>query len=163
MDTPLVKRDTEILSGALCFTGTRVPVKNLLSKTSPASRASEPWPCWRPRASGWLPMRLLLDECVPARLRRALPAHAVSTVVMQGWSGVQNGALLALAAREFDAFITVDKNLPYQQNASQLPVAVVVLDAVSNELMHLLPLVPALEVVLATLQPRSYQCVRSEP
>jgi len=53
-------------------------------------------------------MRLLLDECVPARLRRALPSHDVSTVVVEGWSGVKNGKLLALAAQRFDAFITVD-------------------------------------------------------
>jgi predicted nuclease of predicted toxin-antitoxin system len=73
-------------------------------------------------------MRLLLDECVPARLRRSLPSHQVSTVVQEGWSGVKNGKLLALAATGFDAFITVDKNLSYQQNTSDLPVAVLVLD-----------------------------------
>ena len=81
-------------------------------------------------------MRLLLDECVPARLRKALPSHQVSTVGLEGWSGVKNGKLLALAASKFDAFITVDKNLPYQQNTSSLPVAVVVLDALSNELPY---------------------------
>ena len=69
-------------------------------------------------------MRLLLDECVPARLRKSLPSHQVSTVVQEGWSGVKNGKLLALAATGFDAFITVDKNLSYQQNTSNLPVAV---------------------------------------
>ena len=78
-------------------------------------------------------MRLLLDECVPARLRRALLSHQVSTVVIEGWSGIKNGKLLALAAASFDAFITVDKNLPYQQNMAALPIAVLVLDAVSNE------------------------------
>ena len=68
-------------------------------------------------------MRLLLDECVPARLSRALPSHPVSTVVRKGWSGIKNGRRLALAAAEFDVFITVDKNLPYQQNTSALPLA----------------------------------------
>ena len=61
-------------------------------------------------------MRLLLDECVPARLRKALPSHEVSTVGLEGWSGIKNGKLLALAAAGFDALVTVDKNLPYQQN-----------------------------------------------
>ena len=61
-------------------------------------------------------MRLLLDESVPAKLRRSLSSHEVRTVVEMGWSGVRNGKLLALAASQFDAFITVDKNLPYQQN-----------------------------------------------
>ena len=93
-------------------------------------------------------MRLLLDEGVPARLRKALPSHQVSTVPQEGWSGVKNGKLLALAAARFDAFITVDKNLPYQQSTSTLPVSVFVLDAVSNELPYLLPLVPELEAAL---------------
>ena len=101
-------------------------------------------------------MRLLLDESVPSRLRRSLPDHAVRTVVEMGWSGVKNGKLLALAADEFDAFITVDKNLPYQQNLATLPVAIVVLDAESNELPALLPLVPQLLRALSSMKPRTY-------
>lgn len=85
-------------------------------------------------------MRLLLDESVPYRLRRSLPAHSIKTVVEMGWSGVKNGALLTLAAAEFDAFITVDRNLPYQQNMATLPIAVVVLMAHSNELQLFFPL-----------------------
>jgi predicted nuclease of predicted toxin-antitoxin system len=108
------------------------------------------------RVSALQLMRLLLDECVPARLRRALPSHQVSTVGVEGWSGIKNGKLLALAAANFDAFITVDKNLPYQQNTTKLPVAVIVLDALSNELSYLLPLVPILEVTLSTLVKGSY-------
>jgi predicted nuclease of predicted toxin-antitoxin system len=101
-------------------------------------------------------MRLLLDECVPTRLRRSLPSHHVSTVVHENWSGIKNGKLLALAAESFDAFITVDKNLPYQQNTAALPVAVIVLDAVSNELPFLLPLLPALERELNSLKRGTY-------
>ena len=101
-------------------------------------------------------MRLLLDESVPSRLRRSLVGHEVRTVVDMGWSGVKNGELLALAATEFDAFITVDKNLPYQQNLAMLPVAVIVLDAPSIELPALLPLLPALERVLASLNRKTY-------
>ncbi len=74
-------------------------------------------------------MRLLLDECVPARFGRALPSHQVPTVVREGWSGIKNGKLLALAAGRFDVLVTVDKNLSYQQDTRNLPVAVVVLDA----------------------------------
>ena len=107
-------------------------------------------------------MRLLLDECVPARLRKALPSHEVTTVGQAGWSGIKNGKLLALAAASFDAFITVDKNLPYQQNAASLPIAVLVLDAVSNELTYLLPLVPALERELSNLGTRRYVLVGAE-
>ncbi len=107
-------------------------------------------------------MRLLLDECVPVRLRKALPSHSVSTVTQAGWSGVKNGQLLALAAASFDAFVTVDKNLPYQQNSANLPIAVLVLDGLSNELPSLLPLIPALEAALARLAPKSYVLVKAE-
>ena len=107
-------------------------------------------------------MRLLLDECVPARLRKALSAHQVSTVVQQGWSGAKNGKLLALAATKFDVFITVDKNLPYQQNTSTLPVTVVVLDAISNELDYLLPLIPALEIALLRHKLGSYVLIDAD-
>ncbi|THJ25124.1 MAG: hypothetical protein CAF45_002005 [Nitrospira sp. CG24E] len=103
-------------------------------------------------------MRLLLDESVPSRLRRALPTHEVRTVVEMSWSGIKNGKLLVLVASDFDAFSTVDKNLPYRQNLIELPIAVVVLDAVSSELPALLPLVPNLERELAALIPRT--CVR---
>ena len=89
-------------------------------------------------------MGLLLDESIPVKLRRSLPNHDVRTVVEMGWSGVKNGELLAFAATEFDAFVTVDKNLPYQQNLTTLPVAVVVLDAASNEVPR-----PAATVAIA--------------
>jgi hypothetical protein len=105
-------------------------------------------------------MRLLLDECVPARLGKALSGHDVSTVGGAGWSGIKNGRLLALAATRFDAFITVDKNLPCQQNAAVLPIAVVVLDAVSNELAYLLPLMPKLQAALHQLKPCSCVLIR---
>jgi predicted nuclease of predicted toxin-antitoxin system len=108
-------------------------------------------------------MRLLLDESIPSRFRRALPSHMVRTVVEMGWSGVKNGRLWALAANQFDAFITVDKNLPYQQNLGTLPIAVVVLDAGSIELPALPQLIPALEVKLASLQPRAYAFISEAP
>ena len=101
-------------------------------------------------------MRLLLDESVPRRFRQSLTDHLVKTVVEMGWGGVKNGKLLALAASEFDAFLTVDKNLPYQLNLASLPISVIVLGAVSNELSSLLPLLPELEEALARLKPCSY-------
>jgi len=70
-----------------------------------------------------------------------------------GWGGAKNGALLVLAAKEFDAFLTVDKSLPYQQNVANLPIAVIVVEAHSNEFAALLPLVHNLEQVLGRLQP----------
>jgi len=76
-----------------------------------------------------------------------------------GWSGVKNGELLALAGAGFDAFVTVDKSMPFQQNLSTLPIALVVLDSVSNELHVLLALLPRLEQELANLKPKSYVLV----
>lgn len=100
-------------------------------------------------------MRLLLDESVPRRLRRSLPTHAVRTVGEMGWEGIKNGELLARAAVEFDAFVTVDKNLEYQQNINALPISVIVLHAQSNELPYLIPLMPELEEAVAVLPPRT--------
>jgi hypothetical protein len=54
-------------------------------------------------------MRVLLDECVPERLRAELTGHAVRTVAEMGWSGIKNGQLLQRAATEFDCFLTVDR------------------------------------------------------
>lgn len=65
-------------------------------------------------------MRLLLDESVPAKPRRHLPDHDVRTAVEMGWSGVKNGRLLALAGQHFDVLITVDKNMPFQQDLRTL-------------------------------------------
>ena len=73
-----------------------------------------------------------------------------------GWSGLKNGELLALAAADFDAFVTVDKNLSHQQNLSTLPISVVLLDSYSNELAVLLPLVPDLEQALSSLASKTF-------
>jgi hypothetical protein len=72
------------------------------------------------------------------------------------WGGIRNGELLVRAANEFDALVTVDKNLQFQQNLDALPIAVIVLDAKSNELPYLLPLIPKLEEALANLRPRTF-------
>ncbi len=87
-------------------------------------------------------MRVLFDECLPTRkLRPAFRDHDVASVQEMGWSGVTNGKLLALAELEFDAFITVDSNLRYQQNTPNVDLLIVVLRAPSNRLEDLLPLV----------------------
>ena len=57
-------------------------------------------------------MRVILDECLPRRLGLELSGHLVSTVPLAGWAGVSNGKLLARIAGNYDAFVTVDKNLP---------------------------------------------------
>lgn len=89
-------------------------------------------------------MRLLLDESLPWRLARLLEGHAVESVQRAGWAGVKNGELLKLASSRFDAFITADQNLQYQQNLSALPLTVFVLAARSTAFADLAPLIPEL-------------------
>ena len=95
-------------------------------------------------------MKLLLDECIDRKLAREFPDYDVKTVPQMGWAGVQNGQLLALAEAEFDIFITVDRNLSFQQNLPQFNIAVIVLQAPSNRLADLKPLAPEVLAILAT-------------
>ena len=97
-------------------------------------------------------MRVILDECLPRRLGFELAGHVVATVASAGWAGVSNGNLLARIAGNYDAFVTVDKNLPAQQRTTPLPFGVIVLRARSNQLADLRPLVPQLLVALAALK-----------
>jgi PIN like domain len=90
-----------------------------------------------------LPMRVLLDECVPRALRSDIPGHEVKTVAEMGWAGVKNGELMRLAAGQFDVLLTVDRNLEYQQNFAALSLAVIVVHAPSNDIAALRPLMPA--------------------
>ena len=98
-------------------------------------------------------MRLLLDECVPKRLQRELHGHDAQTVQDMGWAGIKNGALLRLADGQFDALLTVDQGIRYQQNLSGLTISVVVMVAPSNDVDDLRPLLPAVEEALAELRP----------
>ena len=98
-------------------------------------------------------MRVLLDECLPRRLKRHLIGHDGRTVPEAGWAGKKNGELLRLATGAVDAFITIDGNLTYQQNIASLPFGVIVLSAPTNRLEELLPLVPDILTALASLGP----------
>ncbi len=105
-------------------------------------------------------MKLLLDENLPHQMRLELPGHDVYTVAYMGWSGVGNGDLLLRAAGEgFDALITNDRGLEYQQDLSNLPVSVVVMLIPANTIEAIRPIYPALVAALAGLQPRSFVSV----
>lgn len=96
-------------------------------------------------------MRVLLDECVPNRLGRFLSRHVFVTVPQAGWAGITNGDLLRLASRDFDVFVTVDRNLAFQQNPANLPLPVIVIHSRSNKLSDMQPHVPALRQTLSSL------------
>ena len=98
-------------------------------------------------------MRILLDECVDWRLARLLAGHQAQTARQMGWSTVKNGELLALAAADIDAFVTVDRNMALQQGLRQHDVAVLVLRAKRSRLADLRPLVPALLAALPRAKP----------
>lgn len=98
-------------------------------------------------------MRILLDECLPRRLKAQFPGHVVRTVPEAGWAGKKNGELLRAASGNVDVFITVDSNLAYQQHLINLPFAVIVLSAHSNRLQDLIPLVPEVLAALVSIEP----------
>jgi predicted nuclease of predicted toxin-antitoxin system len=99
-------------------------------------------------------VRVLLDECIDWRLSRDLAGHEVKTARQVGWTSIKNGELLALAAAHFDVFVTVDRNLSFQQR-EPYPLAVVVLRAKTNRLADLRALVPELLAALSAEMPRT--------
>jgi hypothetical protein len=101
-------------------------------------------------------VKLLLDHCVPARFAAELSGHEVHAAVALGFELLRNGALLRAGAEAgFDALITVDQNLRYQQNLATLPLAVVVVCAVSNDINELRRLTPQVLAAISVLRPRT--------
>ena len=95
-------------------------------------------------------MKILLDECLNWRLKGEFESHDVFTVQDMGWSGIVNGQLLTKASEEgFEVFVTIDKNLKFQQNLKKYKVAVVVLQTRLNRMEYVRPLIP---IVLSQLK-----------
>ncbi len=88
-------------------------------------------------------MKLLLDENLPVKLKNFFPSKfLVSTVSEQGWSGKKNGELLRLMiSRDFEALVTIDKNLRYQQNIKNTSILIIILNAPDNKIKTLEPFV----------------------
>ena len=106
-------------------------------------------------------MRVLLDECVPRNLRGELPGHEVRTVAEMGWAGTRNGILLKRAAVEFDAFLTVDQGIEFQQHLSGVNLAVIVMAARSNDVDDLRPLMPRVLAAIASTSAGRIAVVRA--
>ena len=98
-------------------------------------------------------MRILLDECLPRELADELVGHEVRTVGRIGWAGKKNGELLRLAATQFDAFVTADRSLTYQQDVRGLNLGVVTLVAHNNKIETLRSLIPRLRQALRKVKP----------
>ena len=97
-------------------------------------------------------MKVLLDECLPRPLRHDLTGHDVRTVQQMGWAGTKNGALLQRVASAFDVFITVDRNLEYQQTLTEQGFGTVILFARSTTIEELRLLMARVLEALATIQ-----------
>ena len=86
-------------------------------------------------------MRLLLDECIPRKLKNSLQSHECRSVSEEGWAGKKNGELLSLAEDSgFQVFPTIDRGIEYQQNLRPRRIAVLLIRTKSNRLADLLPL-----------------------
>ena len=99
-------------------------------------------------------MTILFDEDTPYPLKRHLTDHAVTTVPLMGWAGIQNGKLLALIqGGGFDVLLTCDQNMEHQQNLSAQPFATIVFRVPNKKMETLLPLVPQLLTLLPMVLP----------
>jgi hypothetical protein len=98
-------------------------------------------------------MRILLDECVHAGIKKAFPGHAVQTVSEMGWNGVKNGKLLALIDGNFDLFLTIDQNIRHQQNLANLPFAMLFISVPNNMIDSYLPLFDLMKETVHDLKP----------
>ena len=104
-------------------------------------------------------MRVLLDECVPKRLGADLKGHEVSTAYEAGFAGLKNGQLLRAASESFGCFLTVDRNLQFQQKPGPLPLSVVVVAASNNRYETLVSLVPAMLDAMSNIAPGELRVV----
>jgi predicted nuclease of predicted toxin-antitoxin system len=100
-------------------------------------------------------MRVLLDECAPKQLRTFLIEHGYEcrTVQESGWTGKENGELLALADSKFDVLVTIDKGIQYQQNMTGRSIAIVIIRGHSNRVVDLARLFPECAEALKSVQP----------
>ena len=98
-------------------------------------------------------MRILLDECVNAGVRRAFDGHAVRTVSELGWRSSQDGPLLELAQKQFNVFVTIDRNLERQNNLKKYNLGFVIVSVRSNEISSFLPIFDKIKEAAETVRP----------
>jgi len=103
-------------------------------------------------------LNILLDECVDRRLRGYLTGHRVKTVQECGWSGLENGELMAVIRAQFEVFITFDKNLLHQQNITKYPMAFMVVARPSQNSDDLRPM--AEKIILALPSTKIGTCIQ---
>lgn len=110
-------------------------------------------------------MRLLIDECLPRRVKFlfADAGHECETVRDAGFSGKENGELLALADKDFDVLVTIDRNIPFQQNLAGKRIAILIIRAASGDLDDIRPHVPQAIAALKSIKPQEVVEVGMSP
>jgi predicted nuclease of predicted toxin-antitoxin system len=98
-------------------------------------------------------MKLLIDECLPRKLKLLLVGHECTTVREAGFGSKENGELLSLAEGIFDVLITIDKNIRYQQNIAGRKISILIIRARTNDLSDIQQQIPKALVALKTIQP----------
>src|SRR5919106_1436808 len=99
-------------------------------------------------------MRVLLDENIDRRLKQVFDSDfEIVTVTEHGWSGMKNSELLRAAEAEFDALVTMDKGIEYQQNLSRINLGIVLISVRSNRRQDVEPAMPEMNRVLRVIRP----------
>ena len=97
--------------------------------------------------------KVLLDECIPRKLKSYLSGYDCITVPEAGWSGKKNGELLSLAENGgFQVFVSLDQGIEFQQNLTGRNIAVILLRAKSNRLADLIPLAGKILMSLSSIE-----------
>ena len=104
-------------------------------------------------------MRVLLDGNLPRTLAALLPSHRVDSVHQRRWSDLDDRPLLDAAETEYEAFVTADQSLRFQQNLRGRRLRIVVLRAPRTSLPVLAPLAPAILRALAEMAPGEVRIV----
>lgn len=97
-------------------------------------------------------MRVFVDECVNRRLLRYLIGYNAIHATDTHLRSMKNGDLLRAVALDYDVFLTLDRNIPFQQNLKKLPLTFVIMRSPSNALRDLLPLIPDVLITLAQIE-----------
>jgi hypothetical protein len=100
-------------------------------------------------------MTVIFDENVPWPLSHHFTSHTVTSVQREGWSGIQNGALIEKIDERFDVFLLADKNLRYQQNLTDRNIAIVELP--TNRWPHLEAMLPQIAAAIERSRPGNYE------
>ena len=101
-------------------------------------------------------MKILLDECVPKRLKKYLEEFEVFTVMELGWSGIKNGTLMTYCVENnFDLLLTIDKILIFQQNLDQYSIIIAVLNCQTSKIEDLVSFLPSFKSQIDKFQKKT--------